>query len=204
MIVAHVGVIGSGKDWRAERLLETGKFDRFDFKDPLIDFCSEIVGWDVRGDYDWFKDMPLGCRRPSNPLLESAMREAARELRGVITGRQLLQNLGMAMRAREPNHWSDAWKDRVVKHWCSSVALVTCADLRFENEYRAAKDMAHGHGVEAQFIFCDYRSKRYQPDVDHPSEHLAQTLLAMGLKDGDEITDQQFARAFSLMARRRS
>jgi hypothetical protein len=53
--------------------------------------------------------------------------------------------------------------------------------------------------VPSRFLFCDFRSKRYDPNSAHKSEKLAQTLLKMGLKDGDEVDLEHFVQASCIM-----
>jgi len=188
-VVAFVGVIGSGKDYQANLLVDKG-FVRIDFKDELLDMVSDLVGYNVRDDYDWFKEHVVGIRRPENRLLEYHAHndsELAR-VRGAMTGRQMLQRFGTeVMRKRDPDYWAKAWHRRamVAIHQGKSV---TCADCRFMNEVGHVNKTR----VPAKFIFCDYHSSRYDAKSKHVSERMAQDLLFGGLKDMEEITIYQF------------
>ena len=196
-VIAFIGVIGSGKDYSANKLVESGGFERVDFKDGLLDLASDIVGYDVRADYEWFKEYPIGVMRPANILQEPSY-QAARDVilkshPFTMTGRRLLTRLGTeGMRKRDENYWVKqfiAAADTAVKRG----NFVTTADCRFLNEIRAVQYM----DPNATFIFCDYRSERYNPSLNHLSEKLAQRLLAMGLKDGEVVTEAHLTEAFS-------
>ena len=63
------------------------------------------------------------------------------------------------------------------------------ADVRFWNEVQAIAQfkLKQDTKVETKCIFCDYRSDRYNASSNHPSEELAQSLLAFGMTDGQEL-----------------
>jgi hypothetical protein len=68
---------------------------------------------------------------------------------------------------------------------------VVCADCRFCNEMLAIERVARSCGQPYQFIFCDYRSPRYDALDPHPSEAMAQEFLQRGFKDGDIIIEDK-------------
>lgn len=205
-ITVHIGVIGAGKDYRSNKLVEEAGYGRADFKDALIDMVSDISGYDVRLDYEWFKDHPVGVMRPSNPLTEAFLHsewvEIMRKHPEIITGRKLLTRVGTeAMRKRHPTYWVDQFVTKAEKI-ISTGRGVANSDCRFFNEIMAIKDLPrnpYNWLVSSKFIFCDFRSARYNPKLNHASEKLAQTLLGMGLKDGEIITDYQFSKAAEIM-----
>lgn len=186
MVTAFMGVMGSGKDHRAKL---TGHM-RIDFKDELVDMCSDVVGWDIRQEYDWFKGAIVGFRKPANLWGEAMARS---EMNGILadhpdtlTGRKLLQRLGTeAMRKRDPDYWVKQWTAKV----CASGGPVATADCRFPNEVDAVARLG------GRIVFCDYHSGRYSAHEDHESERLAQALLRLGLKDGEEVLDAHLAQA---------
>lgn len=100
---------------------------------------------------------------------------------GSGSGRRLLQRLGTeVMRKRDPDYWVKAW---IIKAEEARKAgfNVCVADCRFRNE--AEVILANG----GELVFCDYHSNRYDAGQAHESEHLAQRMLALGLKDGDAV-----------------
>lgn len=192
MIIAFLGVIGSGKDHRAQGM-HPAVFKRVDFKDELLDMASDLAGYDVREDYDWFKEHVVGVRRPGNQFMatyegldRNRMAAAHPE---ILTGRRLLQRLGTdVMRKRDSEYWVNAYRQRVAIVAAQGYNVVT-ADCRFMNEVAALREL------RASFTFCNYRSPRYTPDAPHESEKLAQALLRLGLSDGQAIQPGDFARA---------
>lgn len=183
-LTAFVGVIGSGKDYSAEKLQSEGRI-RVDFKDGLLDMASDLCGYDVRADYDFFKRNVVGIRRSCNPLLTGAMFHSYREQMAanpdIMTGRRLLQRLGTdVMRRRDPLYWVSMFQSRV-RALLGSGNDVVCADCRFLNEVEAIRAL----GGEVRF--CDYRSSRYDASGKHESEALAVALLKIGLANGQLI-----------------
>ena len=191
MITAFIGVIGSGKDYRAEQLEKQGHF-RVDFKDALVDMVSDLLGYNIRTEYDWFKSAIAGVRRPLNPLMEGMARSwmdpviAANP--DIATGRKLLQRMGTeVMRSRDAQYWAKQYAAQAKPILDAGNNVVT-ADCRFLNEVGAINHLDR----EARFVFCDYRSSRYSAHSRHPSESMAQALLSMGYGDGDEIKMESF------------
>ena len=198
MIVALTGVIGSGKTFCRDALVAQG-YMSVDFKDELLDMCSDLVGYDIRRDYDGFKEYLVGFQ-PQHLNTEKMhlqwTKEQHREYSNrcvamaplAMTGRRLLQRMGTeVMRKRDPNYWANAWAKKVKKAAVSGQKDFVCADCRFENELQVITDTARQLGTDYKIIFCDYRSPRYNATSEHESERLAQHYLAMGYKDGEEI-----------------
>lgn len=200
-IVAFLGVIGGGKDHQANKLTAAGTHVRVDFKDGLLRLASDIVGYDVREDYDWVKEHVIGVHRPNNPLsvafCEHEWQETLRRFPDLMTGRKLLTRLGTeGMRKRDEDYWAKQFTATALAHLSEGRSVVN-ADCRFMNEVRAIKSI----GVPCHFVFCDYRSSRYNPTLPHESEALAQSLLDLGLRDGEVISDHQFAAAAGALAK---
>ncbi len=194
MIVAFIGVSGSGKDYRKELLLGDGYFG-VDFKDELLDMASDLVGFDVRRNYDYFKENIVGLTvhdpRPYAPCMNYPAHTVTAEILAqypkALTGRVLLQRLGTeVMRKRDERYWTKAWKEKA-KGILEMGHNVAVADCRFGNEVAEIVSLAEELDVPYKLVFCDYHSKRYNPNMLHESEAMAQGLLKMGYKDGQEI-----------------
>jgi hypothetical protein len=186
-IVTHVGVIGSGKNYKSEKLIRERGYVGVDFKDALLDHVSDLLGYDVRTNYDWFKESIVGMRMANNPIHEQMNRIQYRDMirahPEILTGRVLLQRFGTdVMRKRSPNYWVDQFFQKVTSLPMTTPG-VTCSDCRFPNE------LASLLVIDSEVVFCDYHSPRYDALNSHPSEWMAQAFLRMGLKDGDRITD---------------
>lgn len=195
-LYGFVGVIGSGKNYQQERLVKEG-WVAIDFKDELIDMCSDLVGYDIRQDYDTFKRYIIGFDK-AHSALEKPLTDRQYEdfntgcLEGsplAMTGRRLLQRMGTeVMRKRDPDYWVNAWRKKV------DAALrdgknVAVADVRFQNEAEAIKgfEFQSYAPIDAKIIFCDYRSERYDDKSTHESEKMAQEFKRMGYRDQEEI-----------------
>ena len=195
MIVGFVGVVGSGKDHRAKELVKQG-FVQVDFKDALLDMASDLVGYDVRQNYDYFKENLVGLTTPSEVGPKWMQRPPAHTLTKdvlacyphAMTGRLLLQRLGTeVMRKRNPDYWCKAWREKVVALLKAGVKGIAVADVRFANEMSWINSTAHLHNFGYHIIFCDYHSARYNPGMDHESERMSQAFLKAGKKDGDIV-----------------
>jgi hypothetical protein len=203
-IVCFMGVIGSGKDYRAAQAMAgPGKPVRVDFKDGLLDMVRDLVGYDPREDYEWFKQSVVGVRREPNRFMQSYQSTDQRALAArhpeLMTGRRLLQRLGTdVMRKRDPDHWARVWAVSAHRALDERWTVVN-ADCRFINEVSMVLKVAEEARVPARFVFCDYRSPRYDPAAEHESEKLAQALLKLGLRDGDDIRPIHFLQAESLL-----
>jgi hypothetical protein len=202
-ITCYLGVIGSGKDHNAnkmmlERVVPMPQLTRIDFKDALIEMVSDIVGYNILADYDWFKTHPVGVMRPADPFQETIIThewaEIMRKHPGILTGRDVLVRVGTeAIRGRHPNYWVDEFEKRAV---AAQVSDVVNSDTRFFNEIARIYRLSPVH---AHFQFCNFKSDRYNAKLDHPSEKLAQTLLAIGLQDGQTIILEDFQKAAQIM-----
>lgn len=196
MIIGLTGVQGSGKTHRQQELVAQG-FAALDFKDELLNMASDLVGYDVRQNYDYFKENLLGLTVPApvghkwlqRPPAHTLTQQILASYPSAITGRVLLQRLGTeVMRKRNSNHWADEWRAQAFQH-VSLGRSVVAADVRFENEVDTIRRLGKLCQVPVKIIFCDYRSARYNPAAAHESERMAQELLARGYKDGDEIME---------------
>jgi hypothetical protein len=177
MIVGFVGVIGSGKSYRAANYVENG-FVQINFADALRELAWSVLGWTPKtdADYEEFKSMPITLSQSTTakqPKFEFAKNEAS------LTGREFLQRLGN--NAREiagENIWVDAWEKKAKRE--DSVVV---ADVRYWNEVQRIIDL------NGKLIFCDYRSSRYILS-DHPSEALAMELIKKTtFADGYDLTE---------------
>lgn len=203
MIVSFVGVVGSGKNFNQDLLVKQG-YVALDFKDALLDMTEDLVGYKVRENYDYFKENIVGLTAPAASAHLAMARTPAhnitsdllRHYPAAMTGRRLLQRLGTeVMRKRDPDYWVNEWRRAATEHLYLRHNIAV-ADCRFPNEMDAIKRLSKymsglvpGVTFPCKFIFCDYRSSRYDATLTHESEKLAQSLLAKGYKDGDEIRE---------------
>jgi len=193
-VIGLLGVRGSGKTFTRNKILNDKNTESvcahaaaLDFKDGLFEMVEDLLGFPVPTDekeYDNFKSSVIGLHKGFvNRLISSFVDTATRD---ALTGRKVLQRVGTDMiRSRMPNYWVDIFVRKARNYVITQRLSVICADVRFPNEVRALINMADV--AVPKFTFCDYRSPRYDATDTHPSEALAQTLLKMGFKDGQEI-----------------
>jgi hypothetical protein len=193
MLIALIGGKGSGKTFQRDKLVTQG-FCPLDFKDALLDMAEDLVGFSIRENYEQFKENIVGLTAPVEriallqhgaPARMSA--EVLRRFPAAMTGRVLLQCLGTeVMRSRDANYWADQYEQQAIKVLNAGMDVVT-ADYRFRNEIAAVERAAKKSGSACKFIFCDYRSPRYDATDPHESEKMAQEFLKLGYKDGDVL-----------------
>lgn len=200
MIYGMIGVAGSGKGHRQLELVAKGAV-ALDFKDALIEMCEDILGFPIKDHYEFFKQVVVGMSYPPPPggWTPEAMAVTKAISDGLlisyphlITGRVLLQRVGTEVqRKRNPHYWCDAWEKKALDILASGKDVV-CSDCRFSNEMDTIRKLGLRYvgknvGDTYRFIFCDYKSERYNATMNHESEKMAQEYLAAGLIDGQEI-----------------
>jgi len=175
-LICLLGVIGSGKTYRAEKLVKEEGFIHINFADELREISWEILKWRPKNEQE-YEDFKNGLIYISS-------------MDGRVNGRQFLQNLGMSIRKRYPNFFTECWRAKAI-HILETDTSVVCSDLRFINELEYVLDIQCSNinycSLNKEFIFCDYRSNRYKANDNHESERLAQGILIDGYKDGDRL-----------------
>lgn len=199
-IIGFIGVIGSGKNYQQDLLVKRG-FIALNFKDELVAMAQDLVGFPIQDDYELFKELVVGFNRPGANLVDNYPKEKMFQINKecleyfpkAMTGRRLLQRLGTnVMRKRDPDYWVNAWSKKAEEYLRGGYS-VAVNDVRFGNEIKAIKhfNCMSFAPIETKIIFCNYKSDRYDATSIHPSETLAQKLLSLGLKDGDEVSLHQ-------------
>lgn len=177
--MAFAGVQGSGKDYRCQQLLKQGNYKKMAFADALRKIAFTSLGIKVdKGleNYEWMK--ANGCIRT---IFEDGSDVT-------INFRKFLEFMGTeGIRSYD----NDFWCKCLIKDIDNTdEKLNICiSDLRFYNEYKYLKEYCDKKGYEFSFVFCDYRSERYQEFNPHASARLANFLKEIGYADGDEIKD---------------
>lgn len=179
-LICYVGVMGSGKSYRTRKLCEENPdFIEINLADALRNVVWKTIGWEPPTEerYELFKE---------SVFISSTLPSVK------FTGRDFLQRLGTdGIRSIDPDFWITAWKNSVYDSIYFKERSVVCSDVRFVNEIYAALELENKN-IKVEFIFCDYKSKRYDGKSKHKSEKLAQLLKKKcpDLKDGDEIPKQ--------------
>jgi len=167
-VTAFMGVIGSGKDYEAQKLIAQGA-KHIGFADGVREDVWTIIGWKPKDsdEYEYFKSAMFTDK--SGGI--------------TFTGRDLLLNYGTPVRRVED---FDVWCKRLVRRldffFQAGVEQVVITDCRFENEVKFLKEYK---SAEVKFAFCDYHSFRYNPNFQHESEEISQELIKLGAGDWD-------------------
>jgi len=182
-ICAFVGVKGSGKDFRLEQEKSNhpnSETKCYDFSDGVREFTFDFLGYKPEN-YEQFKTQEF-------------------DIAGVKrTGRNFLDSIGMKMRYIDENFWANYTIEQAKKDFLSAelnISNFLFGSCRFENEASAIINFSkrlnrfsiNHSGVDLRFIFCDFKSDKYD-DSPEPYQELALNAKKAGFKDGDDITD---------------
>lgn len=198
-IYGLVGVIGSGKTYRAEQLqvdaaCEERPMILGDFSEGIRQTLMNIFTGRNRGVqldssvYAGWKNAQQSILLPTsgNGLLPDIVK---------VTGREMLQRTGEYLKTLAGEDvWAKWTANAVTNSWAkmSEEDALMCdivfGSLRFDCEAEAIFKVAEATGKEVQIYFCDYHSDSYELN-DHVSEKFAQYFLSLGCKDGDDITE---------------
>ena len=198
-IYSLVGVIGSGKTYRAEQLqvdaaCEERPMILGDFSEGIRQTLMNIFTGRNRGVqldssvYAGWKNAQQSILLPTsgNGLLPDIVK---------VTGREMLQRTGEYLKTLAGEDvWAKWTANAVTNSWSkmSEEDALMCdivfGSLRFDCEAEAIFKVAEATGKEVQIYFCDYHSDSYELN-DHVSEKFAQYFLSLGCKDGDDITE---------------
>lgn len=176
-----LGPRGAGKDTRCNTLVKEEGYAKFGFADGVRDVAWMTLGWkpETDAEYEEFKKNLVQLKRSLST--EENVHIVGSWILNSITGRQFLIYIGDGFRNYfGPMIWIDGLINKVNSQDNRKVCI---SDCRYPNE--AVYLYASFDNV--QFIFCDYRSDRYEVDDTTDSEWLACRLLEMGYKDGDEV-----------------
>jgi hypothetical protein len=174
-INVYIGVIGSGKDYRAKQDCDI----QLAFADQLREDVWKIIGWKpkTQDEYEIFKNSTFY----SNGFGEQP----------IFTGRDLLQRYGTEVRRAEDNdHWCKRLTDNLALLGSAGTKTVGVTDCRFDNEIRRLikfkKDADYlGIDVQLEFIHADFKSERYNATSEHESEKLAQQFVGKVFTEGE-------------------
>ena len=173
-INVFIGVVGSGKDYAARQIDGAIKIA---FADKLREMVWRLVGWRPKNDddYDRFKKMVFKCDEVS------------------FTGRNVLERVGTEIvRDIDENYWVDEVEGTIFTKQQQGEKIICITDARFPNEIERLFQIGIFHKREdmsVDFTFCDYHSKRYDPNRDHDCEKMAQAFLKAGFKHGDSLNE---------------
>ena len=166
-VIAFCGAAQSGKGYSCKRLMTTMGFIKTSFAHTLRDVAFQTLG------------IPFN----EGMLQYEELKKTA--IYNDLTFRNILENLGSAIRKYDPNFWAKG----VVKFIENTPKNVCIDDLRYPNEYEVLRNYCQSNGIEFQLIFCDYHSEGYEDNNPHESAQLARFLKGRGYQD-QEVVDE--------------
>ena len=170
-IYGFCGVMGSGKGFSCQELIDKEDFIQIDFADCLRDMVWKMLDWQPKDaqEYDLFKKAQFNVPKY-----------------GKINGRLLLQRIGATMREIDPDFWVKQHQQKIERAISMGYNNICISDIRYKNEIMSL--LSNSWKADVKITFCDFHSDRYDATNTHESEKMAQQLLKLGFKDGDLIT----------------
>ena len=130
MLIGLVGLISSGKDTVANRLVTKHGYKRDSFADPLKDAVSKIFNWD--------RKLLEGNTSESRKWREQPDAFWSKKMGKEVTPRLILQQFGTEVMRGQM--YDGIWVDSLIARYKGEKTVVS--DTRFQNEIKTIK--AHG------------------------------------------------------------
>ena len=130
MLIGLVGLIGSGKDTVADRLVTHHGYKRDSFAKSLKDAVSSMFNWD--------REMLEGNTRSSRDWREQPDKFWSEKMGKEVTPRWVLQYFGTEVMRGQM--YDAIWVDSVIGRYKGDKTVIS--DTRFQNEIKTIK--AHG------------------------------------------------------------
>ena len=130
MLIGLVGLIGSGKDTVAERLVTRHSYKRDSFAKSLKDAVSSMFNWD--------REMLEGNTSQSRKWREQPDKFWSEKMGKEVTPRWVLQYFGTEVMRQ--GMYDAIWVDSVIGRYKGENTVIS--DTRFQNEIKTIK--AHG------------------------------------------------------------
>ena len=170
-VIAFCGFAQSGKGYSCKRLMTTMGFIKTSFAHTLRDVAFSTLGIPFDEGMLHYEELKR------------------KKLYGDLTFRNILENLGSAIRKYD----KDFWAKGVLKFIQETPKNVCIDDLRYPNEYRVLKKYCDANDIDFQLIFCDYHSEGYEDNNPHESAQLAKFLKNRGYEDQEVVDEYDIA-----------
>ena len=164
MLIGIVGLIGSGKDTVAKRLVEKHNFNRDSFAKSLKDAVSVMFNWD--------REMLEGNTKQSREWRELPDTYWSKQFGKTITPRWVLQYFGTEVMRGQM--YDGIWVDSCLGRYDGKDTVIS--DTRFPNEVdqirsRGGKIIRVKKGPDPEW-FVNYVEGNIIPENVHSSEYL--------------------------------
>jgi len=163
MLVGVVGLIGSGKDTVAERLVQEHNFKKDSFAKSLKDAVSSMFNWD--------REMLEGKTDESRAWREKPDVFWSKKFKKNVTPRWVLQHFGTEVMRQ--NMHDAIWIDSCLARYKGEPTVIS--DTRFENEIKTIRESGGKiilvkRGQDPDW-FISYVEGNIQPTGIHSSEY---------------------------------
>ena len=163
MLIGIVGLISSGKDTVAERLVQEHNFKKDSFAKSLKDAVSSMFNWD--------REMLEGKTAESREWRERPDAFWSKRFNKDVTPRWVLQHFGTEVMRQ--NMHDGIWIDSCMARYKGEPTVIS--DTRFENEIKMIKESGGNiilvkRGQDPDW-FVDYTEGNIEPKGIHSSEY---------------------------------
>ena len=164
-IRVYIGVIGSGKNYTAEKECDV----RLSFADKLREDIWRLLNWepDNEEEYNKFKEATFS----SNDLKFF-----------YSTGRIIMCRYADLVKEENPNYFTDHLIKRLKEKLLDSTCwddTIGITDCRFPEEVKALLQFEKDNFIRVTFVHCNFKSERYCNNSDHNSEKMAQQFAGL-------------------------
>lgn len=173
-IVGLIGVIGSGKSYRARVLCQLG-FIELTLADEVKALSHELLNIHIpQNKLTSFKD-------------KGKISIVGENILSNLDVRQFYINVGQKLKSHlnNENIWIDKLIEKIKIRISQGYTKIVISDIRFPNELSSLAKLGIPD-YDLKIIFCNYKSSRYKI-LDSDSEKFAQSFIEKGFQDGDEI-----------------
>jgi hypothetical protein len=169
-----IGVQGSGKDFNCQKLVKEEGYFHLNFADEVREITWMILDWrpETHEEYEKFKVTEITF------------------LGKKCLGRVILRRIGNGLREKlGEDLWIQQWKIHFWNHVDNGITKFCVSDLRYPNEFEFFKSLGRilEEPINLKIAFCNYKSERYAPGLEHESEKMANEFLQKGFVDGQLI-----------------
>ena len=170
-IRAYIGVIGSGKDYTAEKECNV----KLGFADKLREDVWRLLNWepDNEEEYNKFKEATF----------------ISSELKFFYsTGRIIMCRYADLVKEENPNYFTEHLLKKIKLKlqdptcWDDIIGITDC---RFPEEVQALLQFEKDKFIKVTFIHCDFPSYRYNPVGEHNSEKMAQQFAGLKFTESE-------------------
>ena len=175
-VIAFIGRQGSGKSFQSQRLVKERGFKKLSFADPLREIAFNVIGMDFKEGMEKYDELKRT------------------EIINGLNFRNILENLGAAVRKFDKNFWANA----LIVNIKNCPEHIVIDDMRYPNEYEIVRAYCISKGYNFRAFFCDYKSSVYDDNNMHESAAMSNFLANRG-DDDQQLIERKDIFAYSVL-----